>query len=464
MRRTQRTALMSVTVAASLGAFCAQAAAACPAPLQNNTTADATQVMAWFDCKVPLIGPNFTGNVGIGDGTAYGPGLSLSSTLVSGANHATVFAGAPSGTNDSLTFNLSRGGGAYGDFNVNFSGTTRLQVTGNSLANGGNITFNPVTNTVFASGNVGIGTPSPFAVLDARSATGGFVLANTSSTADGQSAMLVLNPGGAFLNSTYWNKGPAVAGIFEGTSTVSGLAFYAYNGAQNERMRISANGNVGIGTANPSQKFVVVDNSTSLTANIYNGNANGLGLSVTAADSSNYSFRTEDYNGNERFRITGAGNVGIGTTSPGQKLDVAGSIRQSGCTTAGTLAVNSSGDIICSSDARLKNVHGPYGGGLAQVLGLRPVRFSYKPTRGNPVERFEHAGFLAQEVNSVIPQAVARQRDGYYSLETTAILAATVNAIKELKAINDKQTKEIQVLKNQVADLNRQRSLQTASN
>jgi hypothetical protein len=64
------------------------------------------------------------------------------------------------------------------------------------------------------------------------------------------------------------------------------------------------------------------------------------------------------------------------------------------------------------------------------------VRFTYKPTAKDPRETFVHAGFIAQNVKAAIPEASARQKDGYYSLDTTAILAAAVNAIKELKADN----------------------------
>jgi hypothetical protein len=145
--------------------------------------------------------------------------------------------------------------------------------------------------------------------------------------------------------------------------------------------------------------------------------------------------------------------VGIGTSTPGQKLDVAGTIRQSGCTTAGTLAVNGSGDIICSSDARLKNVQGRYMDGLKAIARLQPVLFTYKPTRANPTETFVHAGFIAQEVKAAIPQASARQRDGYYSLDTTAVLAASVNALKELKAESDSQRLEITQLRREVIEL-----------
>lgn len=148
-----------------------------------------------------------------------------------------------------------------------------------------------------------------------------------------------------------------------------------------------------------------------------------------------------------RMTLTQPGNLGIGTASPAQKLDVAGTIRQSNCTTAGTLSVNSSGDIICTSDARLKNILGRYTVGLDAIARIRPQRFNFKPTNSNPVETFVHAGFIAQDVKVAIPEAVAMQKNGFYSLDTTAIIAASVNAIKELNALNKIQTREIADLK-----------------
>ncbi len=85
---------------------------------------------------------------------------------------------------------------------------------------------------------------------------------------------------------------------------------------------------------------------------------------------------------------------------------------------------------------------GDYTVGLEALAHISPKLFTYKPTKSDPVETFVHAGFVAQNVMTVIPQASALQRDGYYSLDTTAVLAATVNSVKQLKALADKQAAE----------------------
>lgn len=228
-------------------------------------------------------------------------------------------------------------------------------------------------------------------------------------------------------------------------------------------------GNVGVGTTKPSTPLHIetigAGSQSLLTLAVPNALGNGASINFAvntggsvlpvAAIASEYSagsniglsFKTYSAGLAERVRIDSYGNVGIGTSTPGQKLDVAGSIRQSNCTTAGTLSANTSGDIICTSDARLKNILGNYRGGLDALMQITPQRFTFKPTKSNPVETFVHAGFIAQDVMAAIPEASAKQRDGYYSLDTTAVLAAAVNAIKQLKVINDAQRSEIAELR-----------------
>lgn len=205
----------------------------------------------------------------------------------------------------------------------------------------------------------------------------------------------------------------------------------------------------GIATIYVSNSSTTAGTGSGITFSVVGAGPGSVASIAAISTAANYStalvFQTRSSGGTdgEKMRITSTGNIGIGTTSPGQKLDVAGTIRQSNCTTAGTLSTNASGDIICTSDARLKNVLGAYDGGLNAITQIKPQQFTYKPTSTNPIETFVHAGFIAQNVKQVIPQAVALQRSGYYSLDTTAILAASVNAIKELNAANDRQTATI---------------------
>lgn len=248
---------------------------------------------------------------------------------------------------------------------------------------------------------------------------------------------------------------------------LNGMYFYS-NSASVPTMVLSpgAPGKVGIGTTSPTYQLDVSGSNSMLRLN-----SSSVYSEIQLANTSHVSYIGDYASGLNFFSNNNAvptmviapgapGKVGIGTTSPGQKLDVAGTIRQSNCTTAGTLSTNASGDIICTSDARLKNIRSKYEGGLDAILRITPRLFTYKPTPSNPVETFVHAGFIAQNVKEVIPEAVALQRSGFYSLDTTAILAASINAIKKLKAVNDRQSAEMRRLRSELVSEVRVRSRQ----
>jgi hypothetical protein len=152
---------------------------------------------------------------------------------------------------------------------------------------------------ILSSGNVGIGTTNPLALLDVN---------GVAATALGA----VATPSFAFrtdLNTGMWSSG---------SDTLN------FSTTGSERMRINSGGNVGIGTTNPLALLDV--NGVAATALgavatpsfAFRTDLN-TGMWSSGADTLNFSTA-----GSERMQINSGGNVGIGTTSPGAKLTVMG--------------------------------------------------------------------------------------------------------------------------------------------
>jgi hypothetical protein len=148
----------------------------------------------------------------------------------------------------------------------------------------------------------------------------------------------------------------------------------------------------------------------------------------------------------ERMRITSSGNVGIGTSVPSQKLHVIGNI----CAT---------GTIGACSDARFKTHVVPLDNALSLIDRLRPVRFDWKRDEFCDREFAEgrQIGFIAQEVEEVLPQVVSTGSDGYLSMDYGRLTPILVEAVKEMKRERDTesagQQRAIRELRTQNAEL-----------
>ena len=179
--------------------------------------------------------------------------------------------------------------------------------------------------TIASDGNVGIGTTSPGAKLEV------FGTGNTlrlDSAANGSKEILFRNVG-------------------TGTATIKtdgDLKLYVEDAGKNilfdttggEKMRITAAGNVGIGTTSPVAGLHVQSASTKLflsnTDFASGSTGSGMILQTGASSGNTYSMIYGFQSGNTSYAnlVIPGGNVGIGTTSPIAKLDVAGEIRSTG--------------------------------------------------------------------------------------------------------------------------------------
>ena len=248
------------------------------------------------------------------------------------------------------------------------SGSARIQFKANSNRNAGpfimavqrgnsasdsDLELGDESGTILTlnGGNVGIGTISPDEVLEVKgiikSENTGYtntgIIINQTSHSDAWRLMQF--GGGAFsLNLNGYTSGESRfqvdtsgnVSIPTGTLTVSGTG------------NSSIAGNVGIGTASPTDTLDVdggIRLSTSgriqgrsypYTTNIGSGaNATTTNITAGSTDKSEISLVGGDVgdriefktNSTERMRIDASGNVGIGTTSPAEKLEVNGSIK-----------------------------------------------------------------------------------------------------------------------------------------
>jgi hypothetical protein len=306
-----------------------------------------------------------------------------------------------------------------------------------------------------------------------------------------------------------------------GNSDTGTVVFGVEAGAPANALKVSSTGRVGLRTATP---VLDVHMNTTDTPAIRFEQNNGGGFTAQTWDvaGNEANFFVRDVTGGSRlpFRIrpgaptssidiNASGQIGIGTASPGTKVDISlangdflritesgsgtpnraflGDVTNAGYldlrgsdgnirtllnagqtsylnstggnvgigTTAptATLSVNGTankpggGSWDVFSDERLKNIKGHFNSGLKAVMQLQPLRYEYKPN--NPLglkSDGSYIGFAAQAVQQLIPEAVTRNANGYLQVNNDPILWTMLNAIKE-------QQKEIEQLKGEIRRL-----------
>jgi len=97
------------------------------------------------------------------------------------------------------------------------------------------------------------------------------------------------------------------------------------------------------------------------------------------------------------------------------------------------------------SDAGLKENVEELTGGLNQILALNPVYYDWKNKEQYGAQR--QIGFLAQEVEVIVPEVVSSGKDGLRSLDYAHLVATLTSAIQELNAKVEALTAEVNTLK-----------------
>ena len=328
-----------------------------------------------------------TGYVGIGTTSP------TSRLTIFNASAANVFS-----VNDSLAYNtLNTSGGSYSGLGFYTQSAQGIKwdngltaITGNGTSGGGSNYLSFYTNlinrmNIDASGNVGIGTTSATARLSVNgsmslangSGNVGFIASSTAGTANytwptavsggnflqtdasGNLSWAAVGGGGDFFK----NGSVAMTGALvhqPGTAAAPGMTFvgntntgvfqpasntigFAINGV--EKIRISASGNVGIGTSNPTFGLEVATNISAGT-NIYaQSNIVAPFFFGSSGSSGNVYLdsTTSAVKGNV-FIAPNGGSVGVATISPTARLSVNGSMSlANGSGTVGFIASSSAG-------------------------------------------------------------------------------------------------------------------------
>jgi len=212
---------------------------------------------------------------------------------------------------------------------------------------------------------------------------------------------------------------------------------------------VTYGGNVGIGTTTPGAKLDIKGSTETwegmskifLTDSNSNANSRNWMMGNGGADYGSLAFRVSTAKDGDPATagifglvIDKNGYVGIGTASPNYNLTVAG--------TAWVTSGSWSG-----SDARWKkNVSTlSTSSSLDKIMALTPVTYEWK-TDEFPDMKFTtgtQLGFIAQDVENIIPEVVTTDNNGYKGISYEKIVPVLTSAIQE-------QQKEIESLKTMV--------------
>lgn len=339
----------------------------------------------------------------------------------------------------------SNGGGNY--FAIEDSNTARKVFTVEAGAR---------SNALYvdAQGDVGIGTANPVVELHM-------------SAGDTPSVRLEQNGTSGWSPQTWDVAGNETNFFIRDVTNGSKLPFKIRPGAPTNSIYIKENGNVGIGTASPLDRFHISGDSSNQNAFIVKNNGKiGVGTDSPVAnieiandepdiifnDTGNVGFTTFTFkeNGQKRLAIgknnTGdfyitrfngvwydntfiikrmTGSIGIGVSSPTHKIDVAG-----GAYCNGSQWIDASSRELKENIYELSSEEA-----LTAFEKLKPVKFNYKIEKNE-----QYIGFIAEDVPDLV---ATNDRRGLSAMDVVGVLT---KVLQEQQKMIDKLKGKVEML------------------
>jgi hypothetical protein len=306
---------------------------------------------------------------------------------------------------------------------TNFNVAGALEFCPSSVAGG--VSYTTPAMLITSAGDVGIGTNNPQYPLTLVNSTankeilfvkgsntntgtglageGPIAIQNTNNTVGNMAAISNFDSGGSINGQiNFINTDQAAGGAIGFTTRTNGGASYG------ERMRVTENG----GTRFQCENYNAQPSSTNFGVEINNTNASSTFFGQGTGTESQITF--------------------------GNRNGVRGSIQ----TNASNTLYNT------TSDYRLKENVAPMVGALAKVQQLKPSTYTWK------VDGSDGQGFIAHELQAVIPDAVTGEKDAvdekgdpkYQMVDTSFLVATLTAAIQEQQQIITDLKARIEIL------------------